>query len=251
VARAVRFNLRYAALGGLLAMGAPGGWLVLQMFTARTLSPVQELVAHAPLYAYLLVSATAAFATFGGVLGRAADEREKLIQRLRAVSKTDALTGLNNAREFHDRLEQECARATRSGAPLALIMIDLDRFKEVNDRYGHDVGDGALVHVADIMRRDVRRGDVLCRVGGEEFAVICPATADDAGVDVATRICDALRGQPLALNQDQVRITASLGVAMHNPARRPADLYKAADQALYLAKMQGRDRVQVAWQTLV
>ncbi len=242
------FDLRYAALGGLLATGAPGGWLVLRMRGGATIW--QELTGNPALYAYLLLSATFAFVAFGGALGRFADEREKLISRLRELARTDALTGLHNARNFHDQLEQECARASRSHAPLALIMIDLDLFKVVNDRYGHDVGDAALVYAADVMRRNVRRGDIPCRVGGEEFAVICPATTDDAGVDVATRISDALRTQRFPVKGERVKITASLGVAMFRSGDRPADLYKAADQALYLAKLQGRDRVQVAWETL-
>lgn len=250
MARAAHFKVRFAALGGLLAAGAPGGWLTLRLLAGRVASPRLELASHTLLYAYLLASTTVVFIAFGVVLGHFADERERVIARLRELTKTDSLTGLHNARDFHDRLEQECARASRSGEPLALTMIDLDLFKDVNDRYGHDIGDEALVHVAEIMRRNVRRGDVLCRVGGEEFAVICPQTVDDAGVDVALRICDALRAQPFQVKQQDVRITASFGVAMFHSSQRPVDLYKAADQALYLAKQQGRDRVQVAWQTL-
>jgi two-component system, cell cycle response regulator len=182
-------------------------------------------------------------------LRRERDELERL-------SVTDPLTGLFNRRWFQHALDQETERSRRQGYPLALLLVDLDHFKRVNDRYGHDAGDDALRIAADILRSQLRRVDVCTRWGGEEFALILPATGRAGAVTVANRIVRALRehasfqAAPLggSGSAGPVKITASLGVAVFPDAKidGPAALFHAADAALYHAKQAGRDRVCLA-----
>ncbi len=168
-------------------------------------------------------------------------------------SITDPLTGLFNRRYFEYQLEQELERARRRGDPIALLLLDLDHFKRVNDWYGHATGDEVLKAVAGILRGALRRLDVCARWGGEEFAAIMPNTSADGVAIVGHRIlrsvrsCQALHGAPLdrpGQGPEIVRFTASVGVAVHDPPAKARfnDLFHRADVALYRAKSQGRDR---------
>ena len=163
-------------------------------------------------------------------------------ERLVALATTDPLTGLVNHGAFHRRLGEECARAARSGAPLSLVLIDLDHFKRVNDTHGHQVGDEVLREVARRLTACARRGDVAARVGGEELAWLLPDTALDEGLEAAERLRAAIADHPFPVAGRQ---TASLGVAERGEGR-PADLTRWADLALYRAKEGGRDAC-VAW----
>ena len=177
--------------------------------------------------------------------------RSKL--ELERLSITDPLTGLFNRRYFQYRLQQEVERSHRHGAPVALMLLDLDHFKRVNDRYGHRAGDVALCAMADLLRRELRRVDVCTRWGGEEFAVILPDTDRGGAAVVAERVLHATRGQ-LRFSAASVRgpahrlerfqVTASAGVSVHASANAgdADELIAAADAALYRAKSEGRDR---------
>ena len=176
---------------------------------------------------------------------------EQLEQEKAALAElaiTDGLTGLYNHRHFTQRLDEEFRRAMRYAQPLSLLMIDLDRFKAVNDTFGHAVGDAALRHASAVLRNELRTTDVLARHGGEEFAGILPQTTR-AGADlVARRIGAALEHSPLLVEGAPIRLTASIGVS-HAPA--PAidsseALLAAADGAMYRAKRAGRNRVVLA-----
>jgi two-component system, cell cycle response regulator len=183
-------------------------------------------------------------------------QREKA--ELERLSTTDPLTGLMNRRYFQRRLDQEVERASRHGGAVSVVLMDLDHFKAVNDRYGHPVGDAALREVAECVRGSLRRVDEVTRWGGEELAIILPGT-DRAGAQiVADRLLRALRSRPALLapplrgarpRPEAVQLTASLGVAAYPcpEARRADDLFKLADAALYRAKDTGRNRVCVAW----
>jgi len=159
-------------------------------------------------------------------------------ERLLALATTDPLTGLVNHRVFHERLGAEIARSRRAGVPLSLVMIDLDRFKRVNDTHGHQVGDEVLREVARRLADGARREDVVARVGGEELAWLLP----EAGLEAAMVAAERLRrrvgdeGFPVV-----GRLTASLGVASLGAQDTAADLVGRADRALYLAKEGGRD----------
>jgi diguanylate cyclase (GGDEF)-like protein len=167
------------------------------------------------------------------------------VGRLSAEVRTDALTGLFNYRHFNELLGQEVERSLRSGLPLALIMADLDRFKGLNDRWGHDAGNRVLCHVADILRAGVRRIDAVCRFGGEEMALLLPGTTLVRAVQVAERLRAQLADLPVPLGARQVPVTASFGVAVFpGPGvANAADLLRQADAALYRAKAAGRNRV--------
>lgn len=165
---------------------------------------------------------------------------------LRTAVITDPLTGLYNVRHFREVLEQELERTQRTLISTALLMIDLDHFKQINDRYGHEAGNQVLKQTARLIREGTRRLDVQCRYGGEEFVVILPTTELMLAVHVAERIRESIACTPVYIDdQQQIRVTASVGLALHS-AERPMTaitLVEAADEQLYRAKDEGRDRV--------
>lgn len=170
--------------------------------------------------------------------------------KLMALSTTDGLTGIANRRRFDEMLNHEWSRATRSGQPLALAMLDIDWFKKYNDHYGHQAGDECLRRIATTLASSVcRSGDLVARYGGEEFVFLAPATDGENALALAEKVCAALAAQ--ALPHDQSRfgyVTASIGIAVMIPEQddTPNTLVKAADDALYLAKEQGRNRAVLA-----
>jgi len=165
---------------------------------------------------------------------------ERVVARLADQVGTDVLTGLSNRREFEDRFANELERSVRSGQPMGLVVLDLDWFKEVNDRFGHDAGDRALRMVSSVLGEQTRRIDMVARIGGEEFAVVAP----DAGEEETYRLAERLRRSVRTAFADHARpLTASCGVATFPASGGTAsDLLRAADRALYAAKDLGRDR---------
>ena len=159
-------------------------------------------------------------------------------ERLAARAATDPLTGLANHRTFHEVLAAEAARAGRHGRDLSLVLLDLDHFKHVNVVHGHQIGDEILSEVARRLAAVVRHGDVVARVGGEEFAVILPGSDDLSAWETAERLRDAIRGRPFP---DIGLLTASAGVCGLRHAASADELYRFADGALYWAKVNGRD----------
>ncbi len=173
------------------------------------------------------------------------DELRQRNRELERVTRTDALTGLFNRRHLEERLAEMVSGARRSGRPIGVLMLDLDRFKAINDSAGHAAGDLVLRAVADRLRAEVRREDVAGRWGGEEFVVLLdPANVRDAAV-VADRICSRIAGDPIAVEGGEaVRVTASIGCAVGMEAGE--ELLHRADAALYRAKAEGRNRVVTA-----
>lgn len=172
--------------------------------------------------------------------------------KLADQSLTDPLTGLRNRRFFDERLPEEFRRAQRYGDHLSLIMIDLDHFKSVNDRFGHLAGDAVLRETGSLIRASIRDPDICSRYGGEEFAVILPKTHLSGALAVAERVWKELGAKEYAVQgppgqPSRVRVTASLGVAFY-PSREVTSvelLVATADKALYEAKAKGRNRVIV------
>lgn len=164
------------------------------------------------------------------------------------LSVTDGLTGLWNYRYASLALEREVERAQRFGHPLSLIMLDLDRFKRVNDQYGHQRGDAVLIDVAGRLRSVIREVDILARYGGEEMLLILPETDLSGAKLLAERILDAIRSRPVGgADEEPVFMTTSLGISvMPGHGTSPRTLLHAADSALYAAKSAGRDTVRVA-----
>lgn len=170
-----------------------------------------------------------------------------LNNKLERLAITDELTGLFNRRHAMTKLDELWELATRYAHPLTCIMFDLDHFKRLNDTYGHAAGDAVLRSTASIALGASRGTDIVGRVGGEEFLVLCPNT-DIAGAEIlATRIRDVIAEGITVHDEHNLRITASLGVAMyHEGVSSPEELVKRADEALYQAKASGRNCVQLA-----
>ena len=165
------------------------------------------------------------------------------VNELSALVATDALTGLYNFRHFKTMLQNEMDRSKRSGIPTSLAMVDLDHFKRVNDTYGHEVGNQALQHLADILMSEVRTTDIVCRYGGEEFAMIFPETHLNLAVKVADRIRNEIASRPLQIEDGEVTITASMGISvyMKTSILDIDDFIESVDKYLYEAKQSGRN----------
>jgi len=166
-------------------------------------------------------------------------------RRLQELASRDGLTGLFNARHFFAALETEMERARRSGLATCLIMIDLDHFKNINDTYGHEAGNKCLQIVAKTLTDNIRRMDIACRYGGEEFAVILPGTALPEAVVTAERLRKALAGSRIGIGEGFVKLTASFGVSAYEGSEKlPAEQFvEHSDRFLLRAKARGRNRV--------
>ena len=167
-------------------------------------------------------------------------------KKLSELVHTDSLTGLNNYRHFCTAIEQEMERCRRTGQPLVLIMLDYDHFKQVNDNWGHNNGNRALILLASCLRNTLRKFDTACRYGGEEFSIILPNTNLMTGVRVAERLRRTIASTPLTIDENQsIALTISLGVAAYkgNKEDTAEQLVKLADAQLYRAKKEGRNRV--------
>ena len=163
-------------------------------------------------------------------------------QKLQSLAVTDGLTGLHNHRAFQDYLEEQFQDAMRNKQPLALLLMDVDHFKQYNDTYGHQAGDEVLRQVAQILQAHVREGDFVARYGGEEFVVVLPRADLESAVAVAERLRRAVESAEWSLRP----VTGSFGVACARPDMETRqELIEAADQALYQAKKNGRNRVEV------
>lgn len=194
-----------------------------------------------------LVSTTVISTSHGGGMslvgvGFDISERKALEIELERQASVDYLTGAYNRRKFMAFLDHECARALRYGRPFAMLMFDIDRFKAVNDTYGHDIGDRVLCEVARRARGCLRKSDVFARWGGEEFVVLLPESRLDQAVLLAEKMRATLADSAMAVAGT---VTASFGVVEYRPAEPIDELTKRADSALYRAKERGRDRVEV------
>jgi len=159
----------------------------------------------------------------------------------------DGLTGAFNRRKFTDEAAREVSRARRHRRPLALLLLDLDRFKLVNDRLGHLAGDAVLKQLVDRCLRVVRTEELLARLGGEEFAILCPEMAREGAIELAEKVRALCASEPFDAGGTPQRVTISCGVATFDGSMRTVDdLVDAADRALYEAKRSGRDRVVAA-----
>ena len=168
-------------------------------------------------------------------------------QRAQEAALTDVLTGLYNRRHAMERLAQEWAEAERSHRPLSVLALDIDHFKSVNDNHGHDTGDVALRQFAEILRVFSRTPDVPCRFGGEEFLLIAPDTSLEGALNLAERIRLAVQDKPLVAAGVSLHLTVSIGVAEKSARHANIDqLIKSADEALYHAKQNGRNRTEKA-----
>ncbi|MBG0776311.1 MAG: GGDEF domain-containing protein [Desulfovibrionaceae bacterium] len=237
VQRQAPSRLRRMIQGGVLGLGAPLGWIFLERALSlhRLVPPSYQL----SLFAYMCLGTMTVFAAFGYVLGKAEENFAHL-------SMVDDLTGLFNTRMFHVTFDREFANALRYKSSLGLAIIDLDHFKRVNDTYGHKAGDAVLAAVAHTITVQVREGDIVARIGGEEIAVIMPQTDCHGGRVLAERIWRAISATEVPLDDGRIlHINASIGVACTDafPAKVPHGLFVLADRAMYHAKQTGRNKV--------
>ena len=164
-------------------------------------------------------------------------------RRLVEVSVTDVLTGCPNRRYALERLQQEWSAAERRHSPLSCLVVDIDWFKPINDLYGHERGDEVLKLISETMRAVVRTEDVVCRVGGDEFWVICPDSDEASAAACGRRLCEAV--EKLAIEAGDKRCSISVGVAQRaKETTSPENLVNTADRNLYRAKREGRGRVR-------
>ncbi len=219
------FSPRVAALQSLLAAGA---------YAVVLFANDAEFAVN------LLVSAVATIGTTGALIGLLMARVERVAVGLAADAHTDPVTAIANRRDFDERFERAVERARRSDRPLALVICDLDRFKQVNDELGHEEGDVALRRAAEAITAAVRSMDAVARLGGEEFGVILPDTDTEMATQVAERVRGAITDEFEAY---PVSLTASCGVASTRDAIESEEgLFRAADNALYAAKRAGRNR---------
>ncbi|SEP88287.1 diguanylate cyclase (GGDEF) domain-containing protein [Ectothiorhodospira magna] len=163
------------------------------------------------------------------------------------AAETDTLTGLQNRSAMNRAVERELALSRRSGQPLAMLVLDVDHFKHINDRYGHHCGDQVLMAVAQRLREVTRKSDMVFRFGGEEFVILMAGTDADAARQGAMRVQEALRAHPLPLgNGDHIPVTASIGGTLCRDEDTPHSLFQRADQSMYRAKQTGRNRIEWA-----
>ncbi|MGB2874154.1 MAG: GGDEF domain-containing protein [Gaiellaceae bacterium] len=201
-------------------------------------SPYQQHVLYAAMGSFALLLLVGLL--FGGPILRTLGD----FRRLASQASTDSLTGLGNRWTFDEELALEWRRAERVGDPLALILADIDDFKAVNDRHGHQLGDEVLRRVGQILADNVRQVDLAARYGGEEFAVIVPETDLEGAIQLAERLRKAFMNEQVELSDGtHITLTASFGAAVKNELPRAEELIAAADEALYEAKRGGKNRV--------
>jgi diguanylate cyclase (GGDEF)-like protein len=175
------------------------------------------------------------------------DHLKESNRRLRQLALTDPLTELNNRRHLMETMESEFERSRRTNDPLALLMVDLDHFKNVNDSYGHQQGDAVLRAIALEIRRQLRPYDTAARFGGEEFALLLPKTSADDAMMVAERLRQSISNIQFTGTISELNMTASFGVAItpHPGINSIEDLIRLADDAMYAAKNNGRNKVEI------
>lgn len=171
---------------------------------------------------------------------------EKHVFTLRVLAEQDSLTGIRNRRSFLNAMEKSCDQARKTGQPLSILVMDVDHFKSINDNHGHNVGDSVLKKITSIVNAGLRHGDVLGRIGGEEFAVFLPDTDLGAALAIAERIRAKVCAEPLVVGNTSMNCSVSMGVAVLKDGDSLDDALRHGDQAMYLAKTRGRNRVEYA-----
>jgi diguanylate cyclase (GGDEF)-like protein/PAS domain S-box-containing protein len=179
-------------------------------------------------------------------IARNISERKELEDKLTTFARIDGLTETYNRRHFYEEAEKQLALAHRYQRPVAILMLDLDRFKQVNDTYGHRAGDEVLRHFAQICRETIRETDIIGRTGGEEFAILLPETELDSAFLLAERIRSSVESSALKFNKAILPYSVSIGVAVKAAEKmRIEELLSRADEALYQAKEAGRNRIRI------
>jgi diguanylate cyclase (GGDEF)-like protein len=228
----------YALVGVLLGVGAPVGAFVIRVLEGLP-DISAELSEHGFFYMYELFASCFVFGLAGWFVGRRADRYRAGRDLYRDLAEHDPLTGLANARAFLEHRRRAAEHAERYGEPLSLLLVDVDRLKDVNDSLGHAAGHAALIHVANALRRCKREDDIAARWGGDEFAILMRGADESAARRQADAILAELRSRPLRFEGAQRTIGVTIGAATASGGSADA-LFQRADQALYAGKAAGR-----------
>lgn len=172
------------------------------------------------------------------------EELHRINEEFKKLSVTDPLTGLFNRRRFEELMETEMQMSLRHGDTNSLVVIDIDFFKKINDGYGHPAGDKVLKQVAQTLKRRLRKTDILCRIGGEEFVVLCKRADKTAALDIGEKLRSTIESQPIEVHDDMISITISVGMATMDGSDTSFNtdtLYRQADHAVYHSKQSGRN----------
>ena len=237
-------HFTYPLLGLLLGAGAPVGSFLIRFLVVPSVRghPSGDLDAHGFFYLYELLATSFVFAIAGYVAGRRADRLRRDQAFYHDLAEHDSLTGLHNARAFMDRYRRALDHAAAASEPLAMILLDVDKLKEINDAFGHDAGNQALIQVADALRSSKRVADVAARWGGDEFAILLEAADAAAAMRVAEGVVARLRDGPSRL--ERATVTVTIGICASAQPALSRDLFAAADRALLAGKAHGRNTIE-------
>ena len=240
-------QLTYPIIGLVLGVGAPVGSFLLRLLLIAGIrdQPLADLRANAFFYLYELIATSLVFAIAGLIAGRRADRLRQGEAFYHELAEHDALTGLHNDRAFKDRYRRALQRAVATRQPLAVILVDVDQLKAINDAFGHPAGNKALVQVADALRRSKRAADTAARWGGDEFAILLEGADPAAAMRVAEGVLAHLGSTPLRLERTTAMVTVTIGVCTAAHPAPTSDLFAAADRALLTGKAHGRNTIEV------
>ncbi len=235
----------YPLIGLILGIGAPLGAFLLRYARHAEVrfSPAAEIATHRFFYAYELIGTCLAFSVAGFAAGLHAERLRRAEAFYQNLSEHDPLTGLYNDRAFRDRYDRALERAVRLRQPISLLLIDVDHLKQINDRFGHLMGNEALLHVARALRRAKRSEDAAARWGGDEFAILLESGNESAARRVADNVLQRLHRAPLVAPRGVIRVSVTIGMCSALGITAANDLFAAADRALYHGKHSGRDQV--------
>lgn len=230
----------YPIIALLLGAAAPVGLFLTRFLTMAGVRrhPLEDLRGNAFFYLYDFFGTSLVFAIAGAFAGLRAD-------RYHHLAEHDSLTGLHNNRAFVDRYRRALERAVATQQPLSILLLDVDRLKAINDAFGHTVGNEALIHVADALRRSKRAADTAARWGGDEFAILLEGADVSAAVRVAEGIIAVLRNMPLLTERATTPVEVTIGICHAAQPSLDSDLFSPADRALLSGKASGRNTIEV------
>jgi diguanylate cyclase (GGDEF)-like protein len=224
-----------------------GYGIIIVLFTLRAIYMMIYPDGITSLFDTIWINSVTLFATIPSIifiaLGLLLMVSDRLLEENRELATRDSLTHLFNRRTFNDLAQRELARAERYNHATSMLMIDIDRFKLVNDTYGHPVGDEALIHLVRVLKDSVRMQDLYGRYGGEEFTVLLAETSQKEALEIAERLREQIAENSLVINNHTIKLTVSIGVATSHGDQKPSldAMINAADEAMYIAKKAGRN----------